>query len=327
MKRIAIAISAAMAVSGFALSAHAADPNAPVGAPAAQTDNQLDRARDNTRDATNNAGAAVNNGAAAARDKTETTGDKVRNSLDQATAGTPTANNPAPDAKDIRSSIASLTNEAMTKGDLNHIVNRFVDADRNRIKNSDTYSQDYGQKLDGRIEQINETWKQKYGHTFDMKHANDVLTDQFASIQQGQIGRDAALASEVIHNSERANLSNKDNAAGNDKGDENLEPGRGIAVVTVNSSHGLPDLRVPMIHEMPDQWKVNVPDSLTADKLRQNLLDHLTALGDSSSQWPSDENEAYRMAAHHVLMAVLDQPVQSHTGGTMNEGTTGGMAK
>jgi len=326
MQRIALAISAALAVNGLGLaSSFAADANNPVAAPTADTDNQMNRAHDNTRDATNNAGAAVNNSTAAAHDKTETAGDKVRNSLEHATAGTPDANNSAPDAKDIRKSIAALTTEAVTKGDMNHIVNRFVDADRNRIKNSDTYSQDYGENLDGRIEQVNKTWKDKYGHSFDIDHANDVFNDQFASVQQGQIGRDATLASAVIGNSEQRNPSNTNNAAGNDKSDENLENGRSIALVTVSGHHGLPALRVPMIHEMPDAWRINVPDSLDAAKLRQNLTDQLTALGSDPSQWPGDENEAYRLVGHRALMAVLNQPVQG-AGATMNEGMPG-MAK
>jgi hypothetical protein len=312
MKRFVVVVSSAIAVAGFGvMSAIAADPNGTTNAPAAQTDNQLNRAPDNTG-ATNNAGAAVNN----PNNQPETTGDKIRNSVEHAGAGTPTADNPAPDAKAIRKTVGELTTEAVTKGDMNHLVGRFVDADRNRIERSPGYKDDYGDKLDGRIAQINDVWKSKFGHKFDIKYANDTFGDQFAMIQQGQIGRDATLASEVIRNSEGRNMTNQDNAAGNDKGDENLEPGRSIAVVTVNASHGLPNLKVPLIHELPDSWKINVPDSMTADKLRQNLLDHLTAFGDDASQWPADENEAYRALAHHVLMAALDQPMPSANTGT-----------
>src|SRR5665213_2522953 len=171
-----------------------------------------------------------------AADDGMSTGDSARNKIDQATAGTPTASVPAPDAKDIRKTIGELSTEAVTKGDLNHIVNRFVDADRNRIKNSPTYSDDYGTKLDGRIEQISQAWKSKYGHDFDInKNVNDTLGDQFASIQQGVIGNsgDAELVKSVEKNSSNANLTDQKNANGNDKGDENLENGRSIAVVTV----------------------------------------------------------------------------------------------
>jgi hypothetical protein len=325
MKRIAFAISAAMVVNGFGLiSANAADPNAPVGAPAAQTDNQLNRARDNSNNANNNAGAAVNNGTADRTDNNgQTTGDKVRTSIEHATAGNPSANNPAPDAKDIRKTLGKVTEAALTKGGMNKLVSHFVDADRNRIKNSDTYSEDFGQQLDGRIQQINEMWKTKYGHEFKVKSAEDVYQN-FATIQQGENGRDAALASDVERNSQNANMADRKNAAGNDRKDENLEPGRQMARVIVRGTMNGAEIDVPMIHELPDSWTINVPDTLNAAKLRQNLLDHLTAFGDTSANWPADENVAAQEATRHVLMAVLDQPVPSNNAGSMNRG---GMAK
>lgn len=317
-KRIAVVMSAAMSVATFALpTAQAADADAP--AAPAQTDNQLNRAKHNAGDATNNAGDAVNNGAAAAGNAAEKTGDRVRTGTEHLVAGNPSADNPAPDAKDIRKSLGSLAKDALTKGGLNKVVSHFVDADRNRIKNSDTYSQDFGEKLDGRIEQINQAWKTKYGHEFKVKSADDAYSN-FAMIRQGEIGRDATLASEVIRNSQSANTSDKDNTAGNDRKDENLEQGRQIAVVTVRpvadplrgtaAPTSERELKVPLIHELPDSWKTNVPDSLTATRLRQSLLDHLTVVGDNVAQLPADENAAIQSVTRHILMAVLDQPVQ-----------------
>jgi len=370
MKRFAIVItSAAMTVGGFTLpTTWAAEPNN--SASPAQTDNQLNHARPNTNDATNNANAAVNNGAAAAdnaannaantaNNTAESTGDKVRSGAEHMTAGNPSADNPAPDAKDIRKALGNVTEAALTKNNLGNLTGYFVDADRNRIKNSDTYSEDFGKQLDGRIEQINQAWKAKYGHEFKVKSSEDAFSN-FAMIRQGEIGRDAQLASEVIRNSQDANLSNHDNAAGNSKGDENLEPGRQVAIVTIRDTEhtgqmhdaghegnmtpqardtaentaekaqdaahvamGGRGLRVPMIHEMPDSWKINAPDTLTAAKLRQNLLDHLTAIGDKSDQWPADENTAARLVTRQVLMAVLDKPMHgSDAGASMNEGTS-----
>jgi hypothetical protein len=315
-------MAAAMAVSGLVcIPVWAADAANPPPAQN-QAENQLNRAGQDAKNATNNAGAAVNNGANAAGDKAQSTGDKIRNSVDQAGAGNPTAANPAPDADGIRKTIAAATNDALTKGDMNRLIGQFVDADRNRIDKSadknDPNNKNYGEKLDGRIQQIQKAWKDKYGHDFDIDKQNEVFSDQFASIQQGKVGdeNDAQLASEVMKNSEDQATGNNANAAGNTKGDENLEKGRGIAVMDVKGTNGMPDLKVPMIHELPDSWKINVPDSVDSTKLRQNLLDHLTAVGEMSAQWPTDEKEAYRVVAHHVLMAVLDQPMpQAGQGG------------
>jgi hypothetical protein len=281
-KRLAYTLSAALVVSGFGIcSAFAADTNT-----------------DNTGQTTN-----TNTG--------QTTGDNLRNAVDHAGAGAPTAANPAPDAKGIRTTLADVTEDGLTKGDMSTLVNNFVDADSNRIKKSPTADDNYGKEIDGRIEQISQAWKAKYGNDFHIKKVrNQVLEDQFASIQQGVIGNDAdaQLASEVEKNSANANMTNQENNQGNTASDEKLENGRSIAVVTVAAEQNLPELKVPLIHELPDSWKVNVPDSMDANKLRQNLQDELTAIGTMSTEWPSDENQAYRVVAHRVLMAVLDVP-------------------
>ena len=86
------------------------------------------------------------------------------------------------------------------------------------------------------------------------------------------------------------------------------DPGRNVAVVRVSSDQGA-GMSVPLVHEAPDSWRIDVPDTLTADKLKQNVLDHLTA-ADKPDQWPSDVNQAYAAVARHVLMAVLDKPAK-----------------
>lgn len=269
----------------------------------------MNSAGQNASQAGNEAGSAISNAASAVGNAADAAGDKIRNAADHAGAGTPTASNPAPDAKDIDSLLANVTNDALSKGDMDSLIGCFVDADRNRLKDDlkNSNDDDYGKKLDGRIEQIQQAWKSKYGNDFDLNKPQQVFTDAFVSIQQGKIGSDAQLASEVMKNSQDAPSNGNNNANGNSAGDENLENGRSIAVVDVKASHGAPELKVPLIHEMPDSWKINVPDGLTGQKLRQNLLNQLTACGEVSNQWPTNETEAYRAISHHVLMAVLDK--------------------
>jgi len=287
MNRITWILASALAangVLGFALIPVYAQNNATPAAPA-QTDNQMNNMGGNQQNNTNNnAGAAVNNGSLAdnTANTANSTGDTVRNKVDQAGAGTPTAENPAPDAKGIRKALAKVDAEALDKNN--------------------------GDKLDGRIEQINQAWKQKYGHEFKLKKPNDVLGDEFATIQQGVVGKDADLTSMVEQ----------------DASDSKIEDGRSIAIVTVKADHGLSELKVPLIHELPDSWRINVPGDLDAAKLRQNLTDHLTALGDHVADWPADEAAADRIVTHHVLMAVLNKPVEWN-GSTNNGNDTGNM--
>ncbi len=219
--------------------------------------------------------------------------DAIRNTLEQAGAGKPTANNPAPDTQNILGVLSGVTEEAVTKADLVHLADRLVTADRDRVKKSETYKDNYGPTLDGRIQQITQSWKQKYGHDMDVADATVAFGEQFADIQQGQIGRDDELATAVLKNTDMS------------LPDAEAEKGRSIAMATLQPVGGLPELKVPMIHELPDSWKINAPSGINAQSLRQNLLDQLTALGENSSQWPDDENQAYRLLAHRVLMAVL----------------------
>jgi hypothetical protein len=94
-------------------------------------------------------------------------------------------------------------------------------------------------------------------------------------------------------------------------GDTNREAGRNIATVSVAASHGLPALNVPMVHEFPDSWKIDVPDTYSAEALHDNLVKQLKAIDNDKAQWPADANEAYRSVTHRILAAVLNADVNA----------------
>src|SRR5436190_14278767 len=89
-------------------------------------------------------------GGATAGDRT-TTGDRARDDNNPAAR-------PAPDANDIRKTIATATEAAFTKGGLDDVAERFVDADHRRLNKSVDQKWD---DLDGRIAQIQKDWKAK----------------------------------------------------------------------------------------------------------------------------------------------------------------------
>ena len=196
--------------------------------------------------------------------------------------------------------LGQVTNAALTKGGFNDVIERFNDADRNRLG---SYAHDKNNKdkldiLDGRIAQFQKDWKAKYNENFKIHKDDVVFGNSMFTVAQGEIGKDAQLAGQPIPPADSSKP-----ATG---GDRNLDKGRNIAYVTVASSHGLPELKVPLIHELPDMWKIDVPDSVTGQKLYDNLLKHLTMADEQKDQWPADVNDAYRMVSHHVLMAILD---------------------
>jgi hypothetical protein len=227
-----------------------------------------------TRDAAVAAGRKVDN----AVDRTV---DRVRGDNDAQQAGSrgtvaPNGTAAAPDAEGIRDVLAQVAEASVTKGGLDDLGERLAKPDRDRLKQglNQTFSD-----VDGRVDQFRKDWQAKYNQEFDIKNEEQVFPNSMFAIAQSEV------------------------AAGADAG-------RNTATVQIQASHGLPALTVPMVHEAPDRWKVDVPDTLTADKLKANVLAHLTAADEMRDQWPSDVNEAYAMVTHHVLMALMDQPAQ-----------------
>jgi hypothetical protein len=208
--------------------------------------------------------------------------------------------------------LGQVTNASLTKGGFDDLVERFNDADRNRIGAwiKDKNNKDKLDILDGRIAQFQKDWKAKYGNDFKIHKDDTVFGNAMFTVIQGEIGKDAQLAGERVPAGDNTKTGK----------DQNLEKGRNVAYVDVAASHSLPEVKVPLIHELPDMWKIDVPDSVTGQVLYDNLLKHLTMVNEHKDQWPGDENDAYRLVAHHVLMAVMDvnetaQPAGAKLGG------------
>jgi len=239
-------------------------------------------------------------------------------------------NNPtaaAPDADDIRKTIAKVTEDAVTKGDFHKLTKNFVDADYDRVKNfkaSDNFAQ-----LDGRIEQFNKDWKAKYNEDFGFTRArNDVLNDTFARITQGEIGEARTASGKEVPSAEPQNVKGgtpedlkKSGVATPDAnsnktfgGETNREPGRNIASFTITgfakaSASAQPgqtpsvnmetqkDMAVPLIHQLPDSWKIDIPDNIDGQKLHDNLLKHLTMVDEPSELAGGQERSLSRSHA------------------------------
>jgi hypothetical protein len=257
-----------------------------------------------------------------ADDNTTTTGEKVDRSIDKAGDATGRAvDRTKQAAKDVKSNwdhgrintmLAQVTNASLTKGGFDDLIERFNDADRNRLSTffKDKNNSEKLTVLDGRIAQFQKDWKAKYGQDFHIMKDDVVFGSSMFTITRGEIGTDAQLAGKSLPPGDKVTAGDAKRAAedstGNTKLDRNIEKGRNVAMVTVAKSHGLPELQVPLIHELPDLWKIDVPDNINGQKLYDNLLKHLTMANEQKDQWPSDVNDAYRSVAHHVLMAVLD---------------------
>jgi len=283
------ALAAAVSVGGLAFTAHSRADDTTAG-------QKVDNVVDKTKDAT---GRAI--------DKTKEAAKNAKGNWDHGR---------------INTMLAQVTNAALTKGGFDDVVERFNDADRNRIGGwfKDKANKEKLDVLDGRIAQFQKDWKAKYGSDFHIMKDDVVFAAPTFNVTMGEIGTDAQLAGKQLPPGEKVTTDDAKRAAGDNTGntklDRNIEKGRNVAVVEVVQSHGLPDLKVPLIHELPDLWKIDVPDGVTGQKLYDNLLTHLTMANEQKDQWPSDVNDAYREVAHHVLMAVLDvnNPHADHAG-------------
>lgn len=251
--------------------------------------------------------------------------------------------------KDIANAFEAVAKSVMDKEE-DSLINRLVDADRNRIRANDR--EDVLKEALAKADALKQQWKTKYDKDFDP--GDETFTGAgFMAVATGEVSDPAQLAGHwpvraggmgLGGAAEPAGARTAPDQAGTPRaeveverradgavtgerretdrlfgGDVNLDKGRNVAVVKVPASHGLPEVTASLIHELPDIWRFDLPDTVTADKLRDNLSKQLDAMA-KVEQWPADREDAYRMVAHRVLMALYD--VQETATGTSS--STGG---
>src|SRR5262245_41746617 len=141
---------------------------------------------------------------------------------------------------------------------------------------------------------------------------DDKALNQFVVIREGEI-TDPAVA-KMHWPVTVMNRAGDDamKASSVDSGDY-LKKGRNVAIATIPESHGKPALNISMLHEPVDDWRIDLPDSISRDQIYSNLKDRLTTFGENVDKWPADVNEAYRGMSHCVLAAVCNVPASSDT--------------
>jgi hypothetical protein len=226
---------------------------------------------------------------------------------------------------DVRKTLASITSHAITKDHFNDLCDDLTKQDKDRIGK---YQDRDTTKLNGRVDQINKAWKEKYGKDFDFDNEKVVFNDQYTIIQ-GEVSDPTialsnwpvpAMSNEAMKASQTQRPSNTPEAA-KDKDqaadDAKLEKGRNVAIVRFPAGHDAPELCVSLIHQLPDNWKIDVPNDRSGQEIYNDLLTQLTWLGDHSAQWPANQDDAYRMFSHHIMAALYGaQPMMNGTSET-----------
>ncbi|HSZ57173.1 MAG TPA: hypothetical protein VK797_16010 [Tepidisphaeraceae bacterium] len=209
----------------------------------------------------------------------------------------------------VRGELAKVTEYALTRGDFGKVVAQLAVWNRDRMK--DYRNEDY-KTLDGVIEQINMDWKQKYGHEFNIKKAENVFNDEFVTVQGVVTNPNAAAMNFPVPAERGAQLASNRQRANEQEGQvdqvvaKDLQESKGVALVRFPGGANLSGLIVSMIEEGHGSWYVALPPSQTAEQIHMQLQNELTYFGQNASQWPADETTAYRMAAHRVFMAIYN---------------------
>jgi hypothetical protein len=214
-------------------------------------------------------------------------GDAAKKAVDKTeqAVGLEASDDPAKNAESIKGVIAQVADASLTKGGLDDVAERFCSADRDRLnQNKDALKNN--SQLDGRIDQFQKDWKAKYNQDFKIPDKDAVYTGDFAMITQGDEARTASA---------------KVDPSGAAPADTNA---RNFAIVMIPQSHGMAAVSVPFVHEAGG-WKINIPDSVDANKLRDGVQGALTRCDDMKDKWPADVNDAYRAVSHDILIGII----------------------
>jgi len=166
-----------------------------------------------------------------------------------------------------RSTLEGVVENAVKRNEYNAMADHFTKADADRVKNGKPDTKD----LDDLADKFTNAWNAKYNDKFTVMSADKVFAADFL-----KLATDAS-------------------------GTKDMPKATG----TIPASHGLPELMLTFVGE-GGKWRLDIPDTVDAQKLHDNLKTTLTALQDTS-HWPADKNDAYRAVSHHILAAVMDK--------------------
>jgi len=301
----------------------------PSRAGAQNTNSQAQRANDSVDRAANNADRATNPGnsgslsdrAGNAVDRTENAMERAADRVGQTLSGSTTQPTDgglsAHQVENIQEILAQVTNAALTKGGFDDLVERLSKADRQRL--NDFANSKKFDDLDGRIAQLQKDWKAKYND--DFKLSNEQLVFGTGSTYQFIAGaglNSARMAGAQLGSNENQ-TPNANTQARTDMDRTATSGNEQMATVIIPPKSQMSEVTLHLVNEgtVMNAWRIDIPDTISGQRLHDSLLKHLTMIDDMKAQWPSDVNEAYRHVATHVLAALCD----SGSSSTMTPGT------
>jgi hypothetical protein len=222
--------------------------------------------------------------------------------------------------KAIEKAFKAVTEDAMSKTGFDNLVSRLVVQDKERITKSLTsgtlnnINGSKNQKLTDVIASIEGGWQAKYNQKFSIEIAK-VYTPDYIHIQTGEVadadqlvGKWPVMPTLLSGNAGNLTQSDADKTKAHYFGsDVKLEKGRDVAVAQFQTTQSFSGLNTSMIHETGG-WKFDIPNTVDAQKLYDNVVNNLTTLDKSRTMWPDDVNEGYRRFTQAVVAALYDAP-------------------
>ena len=231
--------------------------------------------------------------------------------------------------KSIEKLFRAVANDSMNKTGFDNIVASLVDQDRDRIKASlsggslSNVDGNKNKQLTDLIADLEGSWKSKYNQNFDVDYSK-VFTADIIHIQTGEVSDPQLLIGKWpvdprTPGSSAGKVTQSDIEQTQNRmfgGEVNLEKGRNVAIAHLLGNGRLNGANASLIHEAGG-WKFDVPNTLTAQKLYNNLVSNLAYLDQRKNEWPADVNEGYRDFARAVTASLYDIPL-TRDSGTVN---------
>jgi hypothetical protein len=207
---------------------------------------------------------------------------------------------------EARESLVQIVNAATTQNGFVDLVGHLVQQDRDRMGDARRENLDELQKVIG---QFREDFRAKYHQEFSLRaeHLKDAAVNMGAdknalTVNLSDLEKNPAVSptadEKVPSPLKPAGELNKTAA---EKTGMSMEPGPVLNLIReggVNSTSAA-------------QWKVNIPNEISAKQLKENLALHLRKLDDQKSLWSDDVNITIRAAAAQVLQSLNDATLAS----------------
>jgi hypothetical protein len=206
--------------------------------------------------------------------------------------------------------LTKAVNDGLTEGRFMNLVENLAKSDRERVGD---FKPPPGPKMDDlnkAIAQFRTDFKAKYNQDFEIRpeHFRDAIVyagrdKNSATVQLPELKYDRAAESSKLNSQLNEKVTGK-----------KLEAKAGdLAKTAVGEPKAGSSLTVNLLNEgtARGSWRINIPNEITGDQLKGNLIKHIQMLDDQKAMWPADADEAYHAAAYHVLQAMNDSALAS----------------